>query len=106
MCVFLPTEVSQFELALVVDEQVLRLKVSVEDFSLVTVGETTQELEHEDLQKNENDEDEDEFIQDYAILITKGNLIGHKVTYDKLLSINQLNSPACFLLCFNIDLLK
>ena len=49
MCVFLPTEVSQFELALVVDEQVLRLKVSVEDFSLVTVGETTQELEHEDL---------------------------------------------------------
>lgn len=61
MCVFLPTEVGQFELALVVDEQVLWLEVSVEDFSLVTVGETTQELEHEDLQKNENDEDDDDF---------------------------------------------
>lgn len=53
-----PTEVGQFELALVVDEQVLRLQVSVEDFPLVTVGQTTQQLEHEDLkEKMENYED-------------------------------------------------
>lgn len=49
VCVLVPTKVGQFELALVIDKQVLRLKVSVEDFSLVTVGQTTQELEHEDL---------------------------------------------------------
>ncbi|TNN46030.1 hypothetical protein EYF80_043763 [Liparis tanakae] len=42
-------KVGQFELALVVDEQVLRLQVSVEDFPLVTVGQTTQQLEHENL---------------------------------------------------------
>lgn len=45
------TKVSQFELAPVIDEQVLRLKVSVEDFPLVTVGQTTHQLEHEDLEE-------------------------------------------------------
>lgn len=48
-CSVCPTKIGQFELALVVDEQVLRLQVSVEDFPLVTVGQTTQQLEHENL---------------------------------------------------------
>lgn len=46
-----PTEISQFELAPVIDEQVLRLQVSVEDFPFVTVGQTAEQLKHEDLQE-------------------------------------------------------
>lgn len=45
-----PTEVGQFQLPSVVDEQILRFQVPVEDLPLVTVGETTQQLEHENLQ--------------------------------------------------------
>lgn len=44
-----PTEVGQFELAPVVDEQVLGLQVPVEDFPLVAVGQAAQQLVHEDL---------------------------------------------------------
>lgn len=55
----LPTEVGQFELALVVDEQVLRLQVSVEDFPLVAVGQTAQQLEHEDLWEEKKESYED-----------------------------------------------
>lgn len=47
----LPTKIGQLQLALVVDEKVLRLQVSVEDFSFVAVGQTAQQLEHEDLQE-------------------------------------------------------
>lgn len=49
-----PTEISQFELAPVIDEQVLRLQVSVEDFPFVTVGQTAEQLKHEDLQEKKN----------------------------------------------------
>lgn len=45
-----PTEVGQLQLPSVVDEQVLRFQVPVEDFPLVAVGETSQQLEHEDLE--------------------------------------------------------
>ena len=45
------TKVSQFELSLVVNEEVLWLEVSVQNLSLVTVGQTSQQLEHKDLQR-------------------------------------------------------
>ena len=44
-----PTEVSQLELSSLVDEQVLGFEVSVQDLSPMTVSQTTQQLEHEDL---------------------------------------------------------
>lgn len=45
----MPTKVSQFEFPQVADEQVLGLQVSVEDSAAMDVGETPQQLEHEDL---------------------------------------------------------
>lgn len=44
-----PTKISQLELSSLVDEQVLGFEVSVQDLSPVTVSQTTQQLEHEDL---------------------------------------------------------
>lgn len=46
------TKVGQFEFSQVADEQVLRLQVSVEDPPAVDVAETSQQLEHEDLQQD------------------------------------------------------
>ncbi len=43
------TKVCQLQLADLADEQVLRLDVSVEYFSPVTIGEATQQLEHKQL---------------------------------------------------------
>ena len=43
------TEVCEFQLSAVVDEQVLRLEVSVEDPPSVAVGEAAQQLEEEQL---------------------------------------------------------
>lgn len=48
------TKVSQLQFSFVIDEQVLGLQVSVEDFPLVAVGQTPEKLEHEDLQENIN----------------------------------------------------
>lgn len=45
------TEVSQFELAPLVNQQVLRLQVPVENFPLVTIRQPSQNLEQEDLRR-------------------------------------------------------
>lgn len=44
------TKVGQFEFSSVVDEKVLRLQVSVEDLPPVAVGQTSQDLEEENLE--------------------------------------------------------
>lgn len=46
------TKVSQFELSSVVDEEVLGLQVSVENFPSVTVRQPSQDLEQENLEKD------------------------------------------------------
>lgn len=45
------TKVGQFEFSSVVDEQILGLQVSVENFPPVTVGQASQDLVKKDLQK-------------------------------------------------------
>lgn len=45
------TKIGQFELSFLIDEEVLRLQVPVEDFPLVTIRQPTQNLEQEDLRK-------------------------------------------------------
>lgn len=45
------TKVGHLEFSQVADEQVLRLQVSVEDPPAVDVAESSQQLEHEDLQR-------------------------------------------------------
>lgn len=49
------TEVSQFELPQVADEQVLGFEVPVQDPPTVDVGQTPQQLEHEDLMDTQTD---------------------------------------------------
>ena len=49
------TKVSQFELSFVVDEQVLRFEISVEDFSPVAVRQPSQQLEQKDLRERERE---------------------------------------------------
>lgn len=45
-----PTEVCQLQLSSLVDQQVLGLQVSVEDFPPMTVGQTAEQLEKKQLQ--------------------------------------------------------
>jgi len=45
------TKVSQFEFSSVIDEQILGLQVSVENFPPVTVGQASQDLEQKNLEK-------------------------------------------------------
>lgn len=47
------TKVSQLQLAPLVDEQVLRLQVPVQDLAAVAVGEAPEQLEHENLRQEE-----------------------------------------------------
>jgi len=42
------TEVGEFQLADLADEQILRLEIAVEDLALVDVGEAAQQLEQEE----------------------------------------------------------
>lgn len=46
------TKVSQFEFSSVIDEQILRLQVSVQNFPSVTVGQASQDLVQKDLERN------------------------------------------------------
>lgn len=46
------TEVSQFELPTVIDEEVLGFEVSMENFASVTVAQSSQKLEQEELHTN------------------------------------------------------
>lgn len=50
------TEISQFELPLLIDEEVLRLQVSVQNFPPVAIRQTSQNLEEEDLKREGSDE--------------------------------------------------
>lgn len=50
------TKVGQFEFSSVVDEQVLRLQVSVKNFPSVAVSQASQDLEEENLEKDVSDE--------------------------------------------------
>lgn len=51
-----PTEVGQFQLSSLVDQQVLGLQVSVENFPPMTVGQTAKQLEKKQLQGGKPEE--------------------------------------------------
>lgn len=51
-----PTEVCQFQLSSLIDQQVLRLQVSVENFPPMAVGQTAKQLEEKQLQGEKPEE--------------------------------------------------
>lgn len=51
-CIVVQTKVSQFELPTVIDEEVLGFEVSMENFASVTVAQSSQKLEQEELHTN------------------------------------------------------